>query len=121
MNLSVYSQPLSRIRVRNPDFFLRTSLFTLLTFVANRDGSWNNDAANCRTANCNTNDPTNHTNNDGFRQTLSSAGMGDHWMVLVVGRMTESNAPGGLFCIDIVQLSVAFPQLSQGVREQPGC
>ena len=40
----------------------------------NRGGSWNNDAANCRTANRNTNDPTNRTNNNGFRLTLNSAG-----------------------------------------------
>jgi len=36
--------------------------------------SWNNDAANCRTANRNTNDPTNRTNNNGFRLALNSAG-----------------------------------------------
>ncbi len=35
---------------------------------------WNNDAANCRTANRNTNDPTNRTNNNGFRLALNSAG-----------------------------------------------
>jgi hypothetical protein len=40
----------------------------------NRGGSWNNDAANCRTANRNTNDPTNRTNNNGFRVALNSAG-----------------------------------------------
>ena len=40
----------------------------------NRGGSWNNDAANCRTANRNTNDPTNRTNNNGFRLALNSAG-----------------------------------------------
>ena len=39
----------------------------------NRGGSWNNDAANCRTANRNTNDPTNRTNNNGFRLALNSA------------------------------------------------
>jgi len=40
----------------------------------NRGGSWNNDAANCRTANRNTNAPTNRTNNNGFRLALNSAG-----------------------------------------------
>jgi hypothetical protein len=40
----------------------------------NRGGSWNNDAANCRTANRNTNEPTNRTNNNGFRLVLNSAG-----------------------------------------------
>ena len=40
----------------------------------NRGGSWNNDAANCRTANRNTNEPTNRTNNNGFRLALNSAG-----------------------------------------------
>jgi hypothetical protein len=40
----------------------------------NRGGSWNNDAANCRSANRNTNDPTNRTNNNGFRMALNSAG-----------------------------------------------
>ena len=40
----------------------------------NCGGSWNNDAANCRTANRNTNDPTNRTNNNGFRLALNSAG-----------------------------------------------
>jgi hypothetical protein len=40
----------------------------------NRGGSWNNDAANCRTANRNTNDPTNRTNDNGFRLALNSAG-----------------------------------------------
>ena len=39
----------------------------------NRGGSWNNDAANCRTANRNTNDPTNRTNINGFRVALNSA------------------------------------------------
>lgn len=39
----------------------------------NRGGSWDNDAANCRTANRNTNDPTNRTNNNGFRLALNSA------------------------------------------------
>lgn len=40
----------------------------------NRGGSWNNDAANCRTANRNTNEPTNRTSNNGFRLALNSAG-----------------------------------------------
>jgi hypothetical protein len=40
----------------------------------NRGGSWNNDAANCRTTNRNTNDPTNRTNNNGLRLALNSAG-----------------------------------------------
>jgi hypothetical protein len=40
----------------------------------NRGGSWDNDAANCRTANRNTNDPTNRTNDNGFRLALNSAG-----------------------------------------------
>lgn len=40
----------------------------------NRGGSWNNDAADCRTANRNTNEPTNRTNNNGFRLALNSAG-----------------------------------------------
>jgi hypothetical protein len=35
-------------------------------------GGWNNDAANCRTANRNTNDPTNRTNDNGFRLALNS-------------------------------------------------
>jgi hypothetical protein len=41
-----------------------------------RGGSWDNDAANCRTANRNTNDPTNRTNDNGFRLALNSAGKG---------------------------------------------
>ncbi len=40
----------------------------------NRGGSWNNVAANCRTANRNTNEPTNRTNDNGFRLALNSAG-----------------------------------------------
>jgi HRDC domain len=39
----------------------------------NRGGAWNNDAANCRMANRNTNDPTNRTTNSGFRLALNSA------------------------------------------------
>ena len=42
--------------------------------AVNRGGGWDNDAANCRTANRNTNDPTNRTNNNGFRLALNSAG-----------------------------------------------
>ena len=38
----------------------------------NRGGSWNNSAANCRTANRNRNDPANRNNNLGFRVCLSS-------------------------------------------------
>ena len=41
----------------------------------NRGGSWANDAANCRTANRNTNAPTNRTTNNGFRLALNSAGI----------------------------------------------
>lgn len=40
----------------------------------NRGGSWNNTAANCRTANRNNNTPTNRTNDNGFRLALNSAG-----------------------------------------------
>ncbi len=40
----------------------------------NRGGSWDNDAANCRMANRNTNQPTNRTTNNGFRLALNSAG-----------------------------------------------
>jgi formylglycine-generating enzyme required for sulfatase activity len=43
----------------------------------NRGGSWDNDAANCRTANRNTNAPTNRTTNNGFRVALNSAGVGE--------------------------------------------
>ncbi|MBF0503161.1 MAG: SUMF1/EgtB/PvdO family nonheme iron enzyme [Candidatus Riflebacteria bacterium] len=32
-----------------------------------RGGSWNNNANNCRSANRNRNNPTNHRNNLGFR------------------------------------------------------
>ncbi len=39
----------------------------------NRGGGWENDAANCRTANRNPNDPTNRTNDNGFRLALNSA------------------------------------------------
>lgn len=37
----------------------------------NRGGSWNNSAANCRTANRNRNQPTNRNNNLGFRVALA--------------------------------------------------
>jgi len=40
----------------------------------NRGGSWNNAATNCRTANRNRNQPTNRTNNNGFRLALNSTG-----------------------------------------------
>ena len=40
----------------------------------NRGGSWNNDAANSRTANRNTNTPTNRNTNNGLRLALNSAG-----------------------------------------------
>jgi hypothetical protein len=89
-----------------------------------RGGGWDNDAANCRTANRNTNDPTNRTTNNGFRLALNSPGRAiprpevpdgtnrlsgwsdasspsenSSWAraVLVAGRMTVSNAPRGLF------------------------
>jgi hypothetical protein len=39
-----------------------------------RGGSWNNDAANCRTANRSTNTPTNRNTNNGLRLALNSAG-----------------------------------------------
>ena len=41
----------------------------------NRGGSWNNDAANCRSGNRNRNQPDNRNNNLGFRPALNSAGM----------------------------------------------
>lgn len=43
-----------------------------------RGGSWNNDAANCRTTNRNTNTPTNRNTNNGLRLALNSAG---NWLV----------------------------------------
>ena len=39
-----------------------------------RGGSWNDVAANCRTATRNSNDPTNRTNDYGFRLALSLSG-----------------------------------------------
>jgi hypothetical protein len=39
-----------------------------------RGGSWSSDAASCRAANRNTNEPTNRGNDDGFRLALNSAG-----------------------------------------------
>ncbi len=35
-----------------------------------RGGSWNNNARNCRSANCNRNNPSNTNNNIGFRDAL---------------------------------------------------
>ena len=91
----------------------------------NRGGSWNNEAANCRSANRNTNEPSNRNNNNGFRVALNSNGewrmpWDSGWnssfscltgskldsnsktstrgrVVLVAGWMTESNAPRGLY------------------------
>ena len=40
-----------------------------------RGGSWNYDAANCRSAYRNTDDPTNRTNDYGFRLALSLSGV----------------------------------------------
>ena len=40
-----------------------------------RGGSWNNDAANCRSAYRDTNDPTNRASNYGFRLALSPSGV----------------------------------------------
>jgi hypothetical protein len=37
----------------------------------NRGGSWDNDAANCRTANRNNDTPTNRNTNNGFRLALA--------------------------------------------------
>jgi formylglycine-generating enzyme required for sulfatase activity len=37
----------------------------------NRGGSWDNDAANCRTANRNNDAPTNRNTNNGFRLALA--------------------------------------------------
>lgn len=45
----------------------------------NRGGSWNNEAANCRSANRNRNDPSNRNNNLGFRLALNSNGQ-KSWM-----------------------------------------
>jgi len=46
----------------------------------NRGGIWNNDAANCQSANRNWNDPSNH-NNNGFRVALNSNGHKAGWLV----------------------------------------
>ncbi|MBU6173367.1 MAG: hypothetical protein KGQ60_06155 [Planctomycetes bacterium] len=45
----------------------------------NRGGSWNNEAANCRSANRNRNTPDNRNNNLGFRVALNSNGR-KSWM-----------------------------------------
>jgi len=49
-----------------------------------RGGSWDNDAANCRTANRNNDTPTNRNTNNGFRLALNSAGK--RWMPRDSGR-----------------------------------
>jgi hypothetical protein len=47
----------------------------------NRGGSWNNEAANCRSANRNRNDPSNrNNNNNGFRVALNSNGQKAGWL-----------------------------------------
>ncbi|MFZ4083774.1 MAG: formylglycine-generating enzyme family protein [Pirellula sp.] len=45
------------------------------SYRVNRGGSWNNEAANCRSANRNRNDPSNRNNNLGFRLALNSIGI----------------------------------------------
>jgi hypothetical protein len=47
----------------------------------NRGGSWNNTAANCRSANRNRNTPENRNNNLGFRIALNSNGQKAGWLV----------------------------------------
>ena len=47
----------------------------------NRGGSWNNEAANCRSANRNRNAPSNRDNNLGFRVALNSNGHKAGWLV----------------------------------------
>jgi hypothetical protein len=47
----------------------------------NRGGSWNNTAANCRSANRNRNTPENRNNNLGFRLALNSNGQKAGWLV----------------------------------------
>ncbi len=42
----------------------------------NRNGSWNNDAGNCRSAFQNNNDPSNRNDNNGFRVVLAPAQQG---------------------------------------------
>jgi len=61
----------------------------------NRGGSWNNDAANCRSANRNRDNPSNRNNNNGFRVALNSNGR-KSWM-----------ASGG--CPGIPDGTVRFP------------
>jgi hypothetical protein len=47
----------------------------------NRGGSWNNDAANCESANRNRNTPEDRNNNLGFRLALNSNGQKAGWLV----------------------------------------
>ncbi|HAS81772.1 MAG TPA: hypothetical protein DCS43_03625 [Verrucomicrobia bacterium] len=49
----------------------------------NRGGSWNNTAANCRSANRNRNNPTNRNNNLGFRVALAAPAQGRGWMPFI--------------------------------------
>jgi hypothetical protein len=44
----------------------------------NRGGSWDNDAANCRTANRNNDTPTNRNTNNGFRLALAPSRTSDN-------------------------------------------
>jgi hypothetical protein len=43
----------------------------------NRGGSWDNDAANCRTTNRNNDSPTNRNTNNGFRLALAPSRTSD--------------------------------------------
>jgi hypothetical protein len=45
----------------------------------NRGGSWDNDAANCRTANRINDTPTNRNTNNGFRLALAPSRTSDTW------------------------------------------